>query len=107
VRAGSPAYPDIYTLVDGPADGAHRGGATGTENLTPCASCQKLIGAHLVGLAERSNKLAIFRGSAQQVYESAPGRLGTALHQVKTGTKQHDRSGPAHIKDVLGVHLTI
>lgn len=77
------------------------------QTNTPCASCQKLIGAHLVDLAERSNKLAIFRGSAQQVYESAPGRLGTALHQVKTSSRSLDRSGPAHINQVLGVHQTI
>ncbi|HET8684028.1 MAG TPA: hypothetical protein VFM54_19480 [Micromonosporaceae bacterium] len=77
------------------------------QTNTPCASCQKLIGAHLVDLAERSDKLAIFRGSAQQVYESAPGRLGTALHQVKTGARPLDRPGPAHINEVLGVHLTI
>lgn len=77
------------------------------QTNTPCASCQKLIGAHLLEFAEKSNKLAIFRGSAQQVYESAPGRLGTALHQVKIGSKTLDQPGPPHINNVIGVHLTL
>jgi hypothetical protein len=77
------------------------------QTNTPCASCQKLIGMHLLTFAERSNKLAIFRGRARQIYESAPGKLGTALHRVGLGSLPLDRHGPAHIKEVLGLHKTI
>jgi hypothetical protein len=77
------------------------------QTNTPCASCQKLIGLHLVGFAEKSNSLAIFRGSAKQIYESAPGALGRALYSAKNGSVKLDREGPAHIKNVIGVHKII
>ncbi|GAB3839630.1 hypothetical protein GCM10029963_07100 [Micromonospora andamanensis] len=77
------------------------------QTNTPCASCQKLIGMHLLNIEERTGKAALFRGRARQLYESAPGRLGNALHQVRLGTKQLDAQGPAHVKDIIGLHLTL
>ncbi|MFI5835718.1 hypothetical protein ACIA5A_18770 [Micromonospora sp. NPDC051300] len=77
------------------------------QTNTPCASCQKLIGSHLVALEQLTGKTVLFRGRARQIYESTYGRLGAALHRVHTGLQALTTPGPPHVNRVLGVHLVV
>ena len=77
------------------------------QTNTPCASCQKLIGLHVTTLKEKFEKPVVFRGSATQIYESAPGAVGRELHRLSLGMAALDQDGPADIDKIAGLHLTI
>lgn len=74
------------------------------QTNTPCATCQKLIMYNVSLFCANSGKLAAFRGTAEQVYESSAGDLGRALLAVRAGGLALDQQGPAHIANVYGVH---
>lgn len=77
------------------------------QTNTPCASCQKLIGGLMVRLSAQYDKPAVFRGSAQQAYETAPGALGRMLLSVRSGTGKMDTNTPPVLNDILGTHLVV
>ncbi|MEU8007589.1 hypothetical protein AB0B66_41070 [Catellatospora sp. NPDC049111] len=77
------------------------------QTNTPCSTCQKLIGGVMVRLAAQYDKPVIFRGSALQAYETAPGALGRMLLSVRSGTGKYDTQTPPVMNDVLGTHLMV
>jgi hypothetical protein len=82
------------------------------QTNTPCAACQKLIAGVLANLKARLGKPVIIRGSAERIYESQPGKLGSKLHELATKKRYSGDFGlseerPPRMEDVHGVHLVV
>jgi hypothetical protein len=75
------------------------------QTNTPCAACQKVMGANLSRIEAEIGKPIIVRGSAKRLYQSAPGKLGTALHAGGGGYSVHQE--PANVADVHGIHKVL